>query len=207
MVALRVMADRGIAAVVAAPLAIPALVGTVAGDPTLGRVFVAFLKLGSVLYGSGYVLLAFLDGEFVAGRGWIDRQQLLDAVAVGQITPGPVFSTATFVGYLLLGWTGAVVATIGIFLPAFVFVALSRPLLGRLRRGTRTRAALDGVNLSALALMAAVGLDLGREAIVSWWTATIMAVAFVALVRFRVNSTWLMLGGAIVGVVAVISAR
>jgi chromate transporter len=194
------------AAVVAWPLALPATLAAVSSEPTLARLFLAFLKIGSVLYGSGYVLLAFLRGEFVDRLGWITEQQLLDAVAVGQVTPGPVFTTATFVGYLMLGWSGAAVATVGIFVPAFIFVALSRPLLGRLQRGARTRALLDGVNLSALALMAGVSVVLGRDALVSWWTVTIAIVALIALVRFKVNSTWLMLAAAGVGVVAAATA-
>ena len=133
---------------------------------SLTTLFLTFLKIGAVLYGSGYVLLAFLRNDFVERLGWLTDQQLLDAVAIGQMTPGPVFTTATFVGYLVAGVPGAVLATVGIFLPAFVFVALLHPLVPRLRRYPWTAAMLDGVNVAAMGLMAAVTWLLGRDAIV-----------------------------------------
>ncbi|MFP2929203.1 chromate efflux transporter [Pyxidicoccus sp. 3LG] len=162
--------------------------------------FLFFLKVGSVLYGSGYVLLAFLRSDLVERYGWLTEAQLLDAVAVGQVTPGPVFTTATFIGYVLGGASGAVVATVGIFLPAFVFVALSGPLVPRLRRSWVAGAFLDGVNVASLALMAVVTWQLGRAALVDAWTVGLAVVSAVLLIRFRVNSAWLVLGGGAVGV-------
>ena len=169
---------------------------------SLATLFLTFLKIGAVLYGSGYVLLAFLRTDFVERLGWLTDQQLLDAVAIGQMTPGPVFTTATFVGYLVAGVPGAVLATVGIFLPAFVFVALLHPLVPRLRRSPWTAAMLDGVNVAAMGLMAAVTWLLGREAIVDPLTAFIAIAAALLLIRFRVNSAWLVLAGAIVGLMA-----
>jgi len=166
---------------------------------SLGTLFLTFLKIGAVLYGSGYVLLAFLRNDFVERLGWLSDQQLLDAIAVGQMTPGPVFTTATFVGFLVAGVPGAILATVGIFLPAFVFVALLHPLVPRLRGNPWTAAMLDGVNVAALGLMAAVTWVLGRDAIVNPLTAAIAIAAALLLIRFRVNSTWLVLAGAIVG--------
>src|SRR5829696_948439 len=166
---------------------------------SLMTLFLTFLKIGAVLYGSGYVLLAFLRNDFVERLGWLTDQQLLDAVAIGQMTPGPVFTTATFVGYLVAGVPGAILATVGIFLPAFGFVALLHPLVPRLRHYPWTAAMLDGVNVAAVGLMAAVAWLLAREAIVDPVTAAIAAVAAVLLIRFRVNSAWLVLAGAIVG--------
>jgi chromate transporter len=165
----------------------------------LTTLFVTFLKIGAVLYGSGYVLLAFLRNDFVVGLGWLTDQQLLDAVAIGQMTPGPVFTTATFIGFLVAGLPGAILATVGIFLPAFIFVALLHPLVPRLRRYPWTAAMLDGANVAAMGLMAAVTWLLGRDAIVDPVTATVAIVAAVLLIRFRVNSTWLVLAGAVVG--------
>lgn len=161
--------------------------------------FLFFLKVGAVLYGSGYVLLAFLQGDLVHRYGWMTQGQLLDAVAVGQITPGPVFTTATFVGYLLGGVNGALLATLGIFLPAFFFVAVSGPLVPRLRRSRTAGAFLDGVNVSSLALMAAVTWQLGRSAIVDVPTVVLAAAAAFLLLRYRVNSLWLIVAGAALG--------
>jgi chromate transporter len=166
---------------------------------SLTTLFLTFLKIGAVLYGSGYVLLAFLRSDFVERLGWLTDQQLLDAVAVGQLTPGPVFTTATFVGYLVAGVPGAVLATVGIFLPSFLFVALLHPLVPRLRRRLWTAALLDGVNVAAIGLMAAVAWRLGQDAIVDPVTALIAALAAFLLIRYRVNSTWLVLGGALIG--------
>jgi chromate transporter len=182
---------------------IPPVVGTsVAAAPApfgLWPLFWAFVKIGSVLFGSGYVLLAFLRADFVERYGWLSERQLLDAVAVGQVTPGPVFSTATFIGYLLGGPSGAVVATVGIFLPAFVFVALSIPLLARLRRSKTAGAFLDGVNVASLALMAAVTVQLARSAVVDGVTVALALGSAVLLFRFRVGATWLILASASVG--------
>jgi chromate transporter len=161
--------------------------------------FLLFVKVGSVLFGSGYVLLAFLRADLVERLGWLTEAQLLDAIAVGQITPGPVFTTATFVGYVLGGPAGAGIATLGIFLPAFVFVALSGPLVPRLRRSARAGAALDGVNVTSLALMAVVAWQLGRAALVDPLSIVLGLLSAVALMRFRVNSAWLIALGALVG--------
>jgi len=183
--------------------ALPLLALQAAAVPvSLGTLFLTFLKIGAVLYGSGYVLLAFLRGDFVERLGWLTDQQLLDAVAVGQFTPGPVFTTATFVGYLVAGLPGAVLATLGIFLPAFLFVALLHPIVPRLRRWPWTAALLDGVNVAALGLMAAVAWQLGRDAIVDVPTALLAVAAALLLIRFKVNSAWLVLAGGAVGVAA-----
>jgi chromate transporter len=164
--------------------------------------FLFFLKIGSVLFGSGYVLLAFLRADLVERWHWITAGQLLDAVAVGQITPGPIFTTATFIGYVLAGFPGAVLATIGIFLPAFVFVALSASLVPRIRRSRIAGAVLDGVNAGSLALMAVVSWQLARTAVVDVPTALIAIGAAVGLFAFKVNSAWMVAGAAIVGIVA-----
>ena len=163
------------------------------------RLFLIFLKIGSVLYGSGYVLLAFLRADFVQRLGWLTDRQLLDAIAIGQFTPGPVFTTATFIGYILGGLPGAVLGTVGIFLPSFVLVALSQPLIPRLRRSAWAGALLDGVNVASLALMAGVSWRLGRAAIIDPTTGLLALLSLVLLVRFRVNSAWLAAGGALVG--------
>ena len=168
----------------------------------LGKLFAVFAKIGAVLFGSGYVLLAFLRSDLVERLHWLTESQLLDAVAVGQITPGPVFTTATFVGYVLAGGAGAVVATVGIFLPAFVFVAVSGPLLPRLRRSRFASAFLDGVVVASLALMAIVAVQLGHAALVDPLTIALAAASAVALIYFRVSSLWLVLAGVIVGPIA-----
>lgn len=161
--------------------------------------FLFFLKVGSVLYGSGYVLLAFLRADLVERWHWLGEAQLLDAIAVGQVTPGPLFTTATFVGFLLGGVDAALLATLGIFLPAFVFVALSAPLLPALRRSPTAGAFLDGVQVASLALMAVVTWALLRHAVVDVGTAALAITALLVLLRWRVNSAWLVLGGALVG--------
>jgi chromate transporter len=179
--------------------AVPA--GVAAAAPfSLSALFLVFLKIGSVLFGSGYVLLAFLRSDLVDARGWLTEAQLLDAVAAGQVTPGPVFTTATFIGYLLAGLPGAAVATVAIFLPSFVFVAFSGPLIPRLRGSPMAGAFLDGVNAASLALMAVVTWQLGRAAIVDWPSAALALSAGVLLIRFRVNSVWIVLGGGLLGV-------
>lgn len=165
----------------------------------LWPLFLFFLKVGSVLFGSGYVLLAFLRGDLVERWGWLTNAQLLDAVAVGQVTPGPVFTTATFIGYLLAGPEGAFVATVGIFLPAFFFVAVSGPLVPRLRRSPTAGAFLDGVNVASLALMAFVTYELSRSALVDPLTIGAALISAILLLHYRVNSAWLVLGGAVFG--------
>ena len=166
---------------------------------SLATLFLTFLKIGAVLYGSGYVLLAFLRNDFVERLGWITDRQLLDAVAIGQFTPGPVFTTATFIGYLVGSWPGAVLATVGIFLPSFLLVAAVNPLVPRLRRSAWMAALLDGVNAAAVGLMAAVTWELGHAAIVDALTALLALLAAVLLLRFKLNSTWLVLGGSLIG--------
>jgi len=163
------------------------------------RLFLTFLKISSVLFGSGYVLLAFLRSDFVEHLHWLTEKQLLDAVAVGQVTPGPVFTTATFVGYIVGGMRGAAVATVAVFLPAFILVAASGPLIPRIRRSAIAGAFLDGVIIGSLALMGVVAWQLGRAAIVDVTTVAIALVSAILLFRFRVNSAWLVLGAAVVG--------
>jgi chromate transporter len=168
-----------------------------AAAPNALGVFLAFLKIGAVSFGGGYVLVAFLRSDFVLTRHWLTEGQLLDAVAVGQLTPGPVFTTATFIGYLLFGTTGAVLATLGIFLPGFVLVGATRPLLARLRRSPVLAGFLDGTNVAAVSLMGVATIGLARAAIVDVPTLVIGGVAAVLHMRFKVASTWLVLGGAL----------
>ncbi|MBS1795331.1 MAG: chromate efflux transporter [Acidobacteria bacterium] len=165
----------------------------------LWPLFLFFLKVGAVLFGSGYVLLAFLRADLVERWGWLTNEQLLDAIAVGQITPGPVFTTATFIGYLLGGTSGAAAATVGIFLPAFVFVGLSGWIVPRLRRSPAMAAFLDGVNVASLALMVFVAYELGRSALIDRVTILLFLLSAVLLIRFKLNSAWLVIGGALTG--------
>jgi chromate transporter len=166
---------------------------------TLGSLFLVFLKIGAVVFGSGYVLLAFLRADLVVQRGWLTDRQLVDAIAIGQVTPGPVFTTATFIGYLLGGTPGAIVATAGIFLPAFLLVAASGPLIPRIRESKIAGAFLDGVIVASLALMAQVTWQLARASIVDAVTASLAIASAIALLRFRMNSAWLVLLGALAG--------
>ncbi|GFJ93217.1 hypothetical protein Prum_068590 [Phytohabitans rumicis] len=171
-------------------------------DPTAGQLiqlFATMLKIGSVLYGSGYVLLAFLRGDFVDRLGWITEQQLIDAVSIGQVTPGPVFTTATFVGYLVAGPPGAFLATVAIFLPSFVFVGLLTRLTDKLRSTAWTAAILDGVNATALALMAGVSYQLARTAIIDPLTAATAVITLILLWRTRINNAWYIAAGAVIG--------
>ena len=180
----------------------PLLAVVATTEATTWRLLLTFLKIGSVLYGSGYVLIAFLERDLVTRNGWVTEAQLLDAVAVGQVTPGPVFTTATFLGYLIGGWTGAIVATVGIFLPAFALVALTNPILPRLRRSATLAAALDGVTAASLGLMAVALFQLAGAAVTGVPTAALAVLAAVILVRTRLNSGLLIAGGALAGVVA-----
>ncbi len=166
---------------------------------TLAGLALFFLKVGSVLFGSGYVLLAFLRADLVERWGWLTDQQLIDAITVGQVTPGPVFTTATFIGYLLGGWMGAVLGTAAIFAPGFFFVAVTQPLIPRLRASLALGGCLDGVVAASLGLMAAVTWQLTRAAVVDLPTVLIAATAALVLFRRRPNSTWLILGGAAAG--------
>lgn len=168
---------------------------------SLWALFLFFLKVGSVLFGSGYVLLAFLRGDLVERYGWLTNEQLLDAITVGQITPGPVFTTATFIGYILGGGSGAFAATVGIFLPAFVFVALSGWIIPRLRRSATMGAFLDGINVASLALMIFVTFELGRSALIDPVTIFWAAASLYLLLRYKVNSAFLIVAGAAGGVI------
>ena len=163
--------------------------------------FLTFHKIGSVLYGSGYVLLAFLRSDFVERLGWITEEQLIEAIAIGQVTPGPVSTTATFIGYLMGGVPGAVVATAGIFLPAFLFVALTNPLIPKLRASPWASALLDGVNAASLGLMAGVTIQLAQAALIDPLTIIAALLSALLLLKFKVNSTWLIAGGALLGLI------
>lgn len=158
-----------------------------------------FLKVGAILYGSGYVLFAFIEGDLVNDYGWLTSQQLLDAIAVGQFTPGPILTTATFIGYLLGGIPGAIIATVGIFLPAFVFVGILNPLVPKLRASVWAGAFLDAVNVCAVALMLVVTLRLGQAAVTDVTSVIVFLLAAVAALRFRMNSAYVVLGGGILG--------
>jgi chromate transporter len=169
------------------------------GTAILWQISLIFLKVGSILFGSGYVLLAFLRPDLVERTRWITDTQLLDAIAVGQLTPGPVLTTATFIGYLVAGGAGAVVATVAIFLPSFVFVALSSPFIPRLRRSPWAAGFLDGANAASVALMVTVTWELGRAAVVDWLTGLMALAAAAILLTTRVNSAWLVIAGAAIG--------
>ncbi|NLF40583.1 chromate efflux transporter [bacterium] len=181
------------------PLAAAGISAAGAAPFSSSTLFLTFLKIGAVLYGSGYVLLAFLRGDFVERLGWLTDQQLIDAVAAGQITPGPLFSTAAFVGYVLGGPQAALLATAGIFLPSFVFVALSGPLVARMRSSPLAGALLDGVNAASIGLMLAVAVQLGRASFVDPVTVCAGILCLLLLVRYTLNSAWLIAGGAAAG--------
>ncbi len=196
---LRRLSARGAAVFLLPFAAIPSL-PLLSAPFSLSLLFLTFLKIGSVLYGSGYVLLAFLRTDFVTRFGWLTDQQLLDAIAIGQVTPGPVFTTATFVGYLLGGVPGALLATLGIFLPSFFFVAISNPWIPRMRQSIWIGSLLDGVNVASLGLMAAVTWQLGVASLVDPLTILIGLLSFLLLARYKVNTTWLIAGGALAGI-------
>jgi chromate transporter len=181
------------------PFVTTAPAAAIAAPFSIGALFWFFMKVGSILFGSGYVLLAFLRADLVERWHWLTETQLIDAIAVGQFTPGPVFTTATFIGYLLGGPPAALVATAGIFLPAFVFVAISGPLVPKIRASPVVGAFLDGVNVASLALMAVVTWQLARVALVDPLTIVLAAIAALLLMKYRVNSAWLILGGALTG--------
>ncbi len=207
MLAIRAFEDRAAASAtlaaiptVAAGAKTAAMAAAMAAVPfSLTTLFLFFLKVGAVLFGSGYVLLAFLRTDLVDRLRWLTEAQLLDAVAVGQVTPGPVFTTATFIGYILGGFRGAVVATLGIFLPSFFFVSISGPLIPHLRRSPLAGAFLDGVNVGAWALMASVTWFLARAAVVDVTTMLLAISSAFVLIRYRVNSAWLVIGGGLIG--------
>ena len=186
-------------AALAALVGLPAVAATETASPDLPRIFGAFFKIGALLFGSGYVLLAFLRRDLVLSYGWLTEGQILDAIAIGQLTPGPVFTTATFVGYLLRGIPGALVATVAIFLPAFVMTAVLEPVIARLRAKPVTAAALDGLNAAAVALMVGVTWFLARDAVVDVPTFLLALGSLAVLLRFEVNPVWLMAAGAAAG--------
>lgn len=169
------------------------------GDVSVSKLLLVFLKIGAILFGSGYVLVAYLEGELIHNLGWLTQQQLLDAIAMGQFTPGPVLSTATFVGYLIAGFKGAIAATIGIFLPSFLFVGLLNPLLPKLKGSPYFRRFLDAVNISAMGIMLAVCLQLGQAILLDWQSVAIALLSLVAVFYFKLNSAYVVLGGAVLG--------
>jgi chromate transporter len=175
------------------------VVAAIATPMGLGSIFLVFLKAGAIVFGSGYVLFPFLSADLVEKRHWLTQPQLLTAIAVGQVTPGPVFTTATFIGYLLMDVPGGIVATVGIFLPAFVLVWLTGPIVRRLRQWPAAGAFLDGLNVGAIVLLAVVTFQLGRGAIVDIVTIIIALVSAVLLFAWNINTTWLVLGGGLIG--------
>jgi chromate transporter len=181
------------------PLAVLQITNTTILSATNANLFWIFLKIGAILYGSGYVLFAFLDTELVA-TGLLSRQQLIDAIAVGQLTPGPVFSTVTFIGYQINGFTGAIISTIAIFIPSFIFVALLKPMVKKMRNSKLFSAFLDAVNVASVAIIVAVCFDMGRESITDWRTLFIAILSIVIAFGFRkINSAFVVLGGSIIG--------
>lgn len=176
-----------------------AAAGAAASALSLTKLGLFFLKIGSILYGSGYVLIAFLEGGLVNDYGWLTKSQLLDAVAAGQFTPGPVLTTATFIGYVLMGWRGAGVSTLGIFLPSFIFVAILNPIIPKLRNSAWSASFLDAVNAAALGLMAAVVIELALSTLITWQAAVIALAAALCVFFLKLNSAYLVLGGALLG--------
>lgn len=199
--ALAVLA-AGLAVVFAVMVFVTISPGPDARPFSLAALFLFFFKVGSVLYGSGYVLIAFIESSLVNQWEWITRAQLLDAVAIGQVTPGPLFTTATFIGFLLAGVIGAAAATAGIFLPSFIFVAISGPIIPRLRNSALAGAFLDGVNAASLALMAVVTLQLSLDSLSDPLSIVLALASAVLLLRFKLNATWLILGGALIGLLS-----
>ena len=208
----RLLTTLGLAALVASLLGAPPLAVLIVAGALMAAtrvtglqavaplpLFLVFVKFGAIVFGSGYVLLAFLREDLVTRLHWLTESQLLDAIVVGQFTPGPVFTTATFIGYLLAGGKGALVATVGIFLPGFILVAISGPFIPRIRSSPVAAAALDGVNVASLGLMAAVTWQLGHAALVDVPTVLLAIAGALLLFRYRLNSAWLVLGGAIIG--------
>ncbi|MDD5082463.1 MAG: chromate transporter, partial [Dehalococcoidales bacterium] len=194
---------RGQAAIVALPLLLKvSMAGLYAASVPFsqGTLFLSFLKIGSVLYGSGYVLLAFLRSEFVVNLGWLTNQQVLDAIVAGQVTPGPVFSSAAFVGYLVGNWQGALLATLGIFLPSFLFVGLLSRILPLVQKSPWARYFLDGVNVASLGLMAGVTWQLGLTAVIDAFTIILTLISLFLVLRTKINPTWFILGGGLLGV-------
>jgi chromate transporter len=180
-------------------LILQAPVTLIATNITTLKIFLTFLKVGAILYGSGYVLFAYLDAELVT-NGWLERQELIDAIAIGQFTPGPVLSTATFIGYQIGGFWGAAAATLGIFLPSFLFVLILNPLIPKMRNSKVLRHFLDAVNIAAVAIMITVLFEIGKESILDWKSALIAVLSFVVTFGFKkVSVMWIVLGGALLG--------
>jgi chromate transporter len=179
---------------------VPLALGGGAASIGILPIFLVFLKLGVVVFGSGYVLVAFLKADLVDRLHWVTEPQLLDAITAGQLTPGPIFATATFLGFLLQGWAGAAAATVAIFLPSFLMAGLVGALAGRIRNSPLASAFLDGVNAAAIALMASVAIFLGRTAMVDAWSWALGLASAVLLVRFKINATWLILAGGAIGI-------
>ena len=181
------------------PLTLLQISNTTLISATNLNLFLIFLKIGSILYGSGYVLFAFLDSELVS-KGILSKQQLIDAIAVGQFTPGPVFSSVTFIGYQINGWTGAAISTVGIFLPSFLFVALLNPLVKKMRSSKMFSAFLDAVNVASVAIILAVCYEMGKDSISDWRTIIIAILSLILAVGFRkINSTLIILGSSVIG--------
>lgn len=180
--------------------ALPLALAAVPASSSLVSISLVFLKLGVVVFGSGYVLLAFLQTDLVDRLHWVTQAQLLDAVTAGQVTPGPVFATATFLGYLIHGYSGAVAATAAIFLPSFFMAGVVGALASRMRKSPLAAAFLDGVNAAAIALMAAVAIELGRATLIDPITWAVALISAVLLIRYKVNATWLIVAGAALGV-------
>nr|OEJ77866.1 hypothetical protein A5482_14875 [Cyanobacterium sp. IPPAS B-1200] len=183
----------------------PLVAQTVVGDnitsPSPLNVFLFFLKVGCFLYGSGYVLLAFLERTLVEQNQWLTSQELLDAIAIGQFTPGPILTTATFIGYLLAGNLGAITATFGLFLPSFILVLIINPWVDKLRKSPVTSALLDGINAASVGLMVGVAFILAREALIDPITVVMGIGALILILRYQINSIWLIVGGGMLGLV------
>jgi len=177
------------------------------GSVTLFSLFLGFLKVGAVLYGGGYILIALLQNQIVNGAGWITQKQLIDAIAVGQFTPGPVLSAATFIGYQIHGWSGAAAATVAIFLPSFVFVSIVNPIIPKLRKSKFFSAFLDAVNASSVALIAAVAVQFAISSLNNWSAVLIFAAAALLAFKWKVNSAWLVAGGGIVALLGTLIIR
>lgn len=175
-----------------------------AQSASLWRLFMTFLEIGSVLFGSGYVLVAFLQRNFVDDLGWLTETQLLDAIAIGQITPGPVFSSATFVGWQIAGVGGAILATVGIFAPSFAFATILNTVMNWMRSGVRSRAALGALSSASIGLMAGALVDIVGTAVVDAFTLSLMIVSLGLMLIFKLNATWLVAGGVIVGAIGII---
>jgi chromate transporter len=181
------------------PVTLLQITNTTILSSTNANLFWIFLKIGAILYGSGYVLFAFLDTELVS-TGLLTRQQLIDAIAVGQFTPGPVFSSVTFIGYQINGWTGAIVSTIAIFFPSFIFVALLNPMVKKMRNSTLFSAFLDAVNVASVAIIIAVCFDMGKDTITDWQTILIAVLSFITAFGYKkINSAFIVLGGSLIG--------